>query len=475
MKGAHLFTAVMTLLLLLPLVSADLQVLIEPAQQTIKLNESAAFTLTISHNSQKTEYFEMYSPDVQWDISTNPVSDRTLQVGKGEVKTTQLLVRPLYVGPGFYSVPLIIKMAGTNQIIQKDLGIGVARETFGEYMPAIRPSIQMLEKVSPLDEITIKIRLENQNRRHIEKLDLKIRSNLVNKDYNTALKPLESKEVEFKVRLDPATPPQEDQLKVSVFTDVGNRTARFDLPVKRYTVLPYGKVEQTKTISKGWLSTKITIHLVNNGNVARDELIESETNLLARWFSSSNEEFGVAKTDSGRYLTFSTHIGAMEEKTIIVTINYWPIFWTVLLACIAYGLYYLLRSPLLVKKGAMVIQSKDGEVSELKVFVTIRNRSRNSIHDLVLLDMVPPFASVKQEFEVGTLSPEKIVRHEKKGTQLKWTVDVLEPHEERILSYKVHTKISILGGFTLPPAQARYKFFNYERIAHSTVQNLFNR
>ncbi|MFQ5621223.1 MAG: hypothetical protein ACE5FT_05235 [Candidatus Nanoarchaeia archaeon] len=477
MRGGIRTLILLVFLLVLPVVVAetDFNLVIEPSQQTIKLNETAVFDLTISHNSAQTEYFEIYSPDVLWDISTDPTTDRVMQIPAGQSRNTKLLIRPLYVQPGFYGVVINVKMSGSKQLVQKDLRIGVARETFGEYMPAIRSALTMPEKIYPNEEITLKVRLENQNRRDLDKLDLKLRSQLINKDYTTSLKPLESKEVEFKVKLDEATPPQQDQLRISVFADVRNRTSRFDLPIKRYMVLPYGDVTESReeTSSLLWKETKIM--LKNTGNVVTEELVEYPTNVFSRWFTDANFDYAVISTGTGRYLTWKMKLGAMEEETVTVTENYWPAVWFLLTVGIIVGLYYMFRSPLVVKKGAMVVQSREGEISELKVFITMRNRSRNSLHDIIVLDMVPPFADVKHQFEVGTLNPDKVVRHDKKGTQLKWSIDVLEPHEERIMSYKIKTRISILGGFKLPPCQVKFKFFNYERLAYSAVENLFNR
>ena len=422
MRGGYRSTIVVFLvLMLIPIVLAesDFTVVIEPEQQTIKINETAVFDLTVSHNSKTTEYFEIYSPDVLWDISTDPSTDRILQIPAGQSRNTKLLIRPLYIQPGFYGVVLNIKMSGGKTLVQKDLRIGVARETFGEYMPAIRSNLIMQDKIYPNEEITVKIRLENQNRRNLEKLDLKLRSLLINKDYSTSLKPLESKEVEFKVKLDDTTPPQTDQLRVSVFTAVGNRTSRFDLPIERYTVLPYGEITEEREENPKFLWKETKIKLTNTGNVVSEELVEYKTNILSRWFTNSNYESAVISTGTGRYLTWKMKLGAMEEETLTVTVNYWPAVWFLLLIGILVGLYYMFRSPLVVKKGAMVVQSKEGEISELKVFITMRNRSRNSLHDIVVLDMVPPFADVKHQFEVGTLNPDKVVRHDKKGTQLK--------------------------------------------------------
>ena len=38
-----------------------------------------------------------------------------------------------------------------------------------------------------------------------------------------------------------------------------------------------------------------------------------------------------------------------------------------------------------------------------------------------------------------------------------WNLPTVEPYEERIITYKIKSKLSIVGGLTLPAAYLKYK------------------
>ena len=62
-----------------------------------------------------------------------------------------------------------------------------------------------------------------------------------------------------------------------------------------------------------------------------------------------------------------------------------------------------------------------------------------------------PHMDIKKEFAEGTLKPSRILQHHKKGLIVKWNIASLDAFEERIISYKIKSKLSILGTLTLPP------------------------
>ena len=121
-------------------------------------------------------------------------------------------------------------------------------------------------------------------------------------------------------------------------------------------------------------------------------------------------------------------------------------------------MYFLYRSPVTIKKESIVTRSiaKEG-LSELKVLLHLRNRSPDIIESVVFTDKIPALATLIKEKKVGTIAPTKILNHQKKGTIIKWEFDVLEPFEERIISYKLSTKMTIVGGLSLPPAKIMFK------------------
>jgi hypothetical protein len=50
---------------------------------------------------------------------------------------------------------------------------------------------------------------------------------------------------------------------------------------------------------------------------------------------------------------------------------------------------------------------------------------------------------------------------------VKWELEALEPLEERIITYKLKTKIIIVGGLTLPRARIKFKTKDAERTVKS--------
>ena len=90
--------------------------------------------------------------------------------------------------------------------------------------------------------------------------------------------------------------------------------------------------------------------------------------------------------------------------------------------------------------------------------INIKNPSNHTVHDITVFDKVPNIAEVLHEFGVGTLSPIKILKSEKDGsTLLKWNVDKLDAYEDRIISYRIRPRLSIVGDFSLPKSTVKYK------------------
>ena len=121
----------------------------------------------------------------------------------------------------------------------------------------------------------------------------------------------------------------------------------------------------------------------------------------------------------------------------------------------------------------MVVETKEGGISELKVLITLLNRSSSQLSDVHIIDRIPGIADLKPDHEVGTLRPSQVLHHDQQGTQLRWSIETIDPHEERILSYKIRTKLSVLGGLNLPPLRLTYKHYGYNRSIMSNMENLF--
>ena len=139
------------------------------------------------------------------------------------------------------------------------------------------------------------------------------------------------------------------------------------------------------------------------------------------------------------------------------------------------ALYFLLRSPIVLFKDAYVIGKAEEGVSDLKVKVLVKNRTRRIIKNVRIIDKIPSIAEVVEKEHLGTIKPSKIIKHGKKGTIIKWDIEGFEPYEERILSYKIKSTLRIVGGISLPSVKARFEDNGKERTTTSNPVSLHDK
>lgn len=436
---------------------------IEPETAVIKQDQTAEFNLTITHTSDELQTFEIYSENVVWDVR---VQDALL-LEPSKLLSTKLFLRPLSVTPGLYWVPLTVKMTGSSQKEEKHILLEIQSLIPPEqsYLPAVRGEAYMDDEIDPRDELKIRINLQNQNKRNLENVDIKIRSKTINKDYTASLEPLEKKELKFFVKLPPLTPPQKDLLKISIIVPEKDKAFRFDIDPLQFEILDYSDFrEETKT-EEGFLKTTHIITLTNNGNNKHIDQYKVKSTTFKNIFLTSVPKAEKAKGQ----LFWSIALQPGESEMIMYTFNFQPLLIAAIAILILILSYIIFRNPVILRKTATIITTKEGGISELKVIIEIINRSRKPIKNIKLIDTVPRIANLTQEFDAGTLKPDKAVQHEKKGTLVKWSIEHIDPKEERVISYKIKSKLSILGGVTLPSAAVKFEAGKMHRTANSNT------
>ena len=427
----------------------DFSVEFSPGQQTIGENDKAEYSLLLYHDYKGIEFFEIYSPEVLWDIRTKD----PLQVRPEQPFTTTLTIQPLNINPGLYGVPIHVKRTGTNELKKALLYMEVTGPPSAQtYLPAVRGSAEIPAGIDPRNEIVITVNLENQNRRNLSDLGVKVRSNVINQDFATSLGPLERKTSRFIANIDPQTRPQKDTLTLTIVATEKDRGYQFDLPPVDYEIKAYGELAPAIAVSKSFLRTARIITLNNNANVLIEEPFAFRMPWYARVFTSTDPD---ARVENGS-LVWDVKINVGNSMELRVTTNYRPLAVIALLAIILYIAYIIFRSPIVIRKSAHVLSTREGGISELKILLEIKNRTNKPVRDASIIDLVPRIAELIKEYDIGTLTPASVIRHERKGTILKYNVGDIMPREERVISYQVKSSLSILGGVSLPEAVSRF-------------------
>lgn len=436
-------------------------VVLFPKERTIKLNESAVFDVDLSHDSAVEEVFEVFSTDVTWDVRPGSV----LRVPAGKALKTNVSIRPLNVNPGAYNLPITFKKVGSADSVREMVYIELISPYApeAEYLPAVRGVATIDQQIDPRKGVVLKLSLENQNRRLLDKVEVKVRSKIINKDYSTSLGALEKKTLTFIAEIDARTPPHKDALQISIVVPEQERAFQFDLLPVQYEITSYGTVLPQVDAKREFLKRTENVVLTNDANRKLSHVYRVPAWFVKRWFVSSNPEFVVQDGD----MTWEFALEPGQQATITIVYNYRPLFWIFLIVAVVVGAYYLFRSPILVRKRARVVGTHEGGISELKVVIELINRSNKHVRHVKVLDLVPHLAEVVHEFRDTILAPTKITPHETRGTLVRWDIDAMDAKEHRILLYRIRTKLGVLGGLSLPVAGVHFVVDGHERETSS--------
>jgi hypothetical protein len=438
-----------------------------PINSKIIIDEFATFQLTVKNNLQQKDEYRVYSLDFPtWDVRTEPIANPiTLELEPGEEGSVELVVDPLKIKDvGTYIVNINVKSKVTNRLFGVPLRVSIMSTDplIQGYVPTVVTSVGIPQKIDPRDEVPIKIVLNNQNIIDYPDLVIKLESNLIKDTISTQLGPKEEKTLELKVNLDPLTAPQEDQLVVAVFKE--DRSIINPI-VRKIEIIEYAEKELVSE-DKNFFLTREHYKFVSNNNKYEGKF-EVETTLLGSIFSSTSPKTKIVQEDDKRYFVGDVKLGNNIMR-IDVTKNLIPLFVVIILLIVIAISYYVLRSPLLITKGSKNIAKKEGGVSEMTVILHIKNRSQNKLKDIDISDFIPALVSVGEDVPIGSLKPDKVLKHEREGnTIVKWTIDALDASEERVLSYKIKSELSILGGFSLPATKAKFKSNNKDFTSRS--------
>lgn len=444
---------------------------ISPINDKITSYEEAKFLVSIENKQSFKDTFRLSIDDISWNLQTEPLSDYFggLDINPGSSKPTTLIVKPVQTLPfGQYKITLSIESQTTGAKAKTNLLILLRNPgpSVRDYVPDVGRLVEIEKEIDPRKEVLIKINLQNRNAKNINNIVVQLRSNLINKDLETALEPLEKKTITYKANLNALTKPQKDTLRVTLVIE--NQT--LEPPVEEnFEITDYSKIISVEQpLKSSFLKTTRTIVYSNEGNAKTEKLVEIEVSALKSLFISTKPDAFTIERDGKRYLAWQLSLEPNESTTITISESYRLLAFIVLLIIMGVILYYVTRSPVTIKKEAIVIGTKEEGISDVKVVLHIKNRSSNVYEKIIVTDRIPNIAEFEKEPETGTIKPTSVTRHEKKGIILKWELPSLERFEERIVSYKLKSKLNILGGFTLPPTVIRfYDKKGRERISKS--------
>ena len=468
-KISNFFVYIIGLLLLSNIVHAQsFNAKVVPIKDKIVVDEVAEFNITITNYLPTAEEFTIKKTGYPfWDMYIKPLQNPiSLNVPGNGSASLKLFVRPLYItSVDTYTLDtgIVLGRAGEEQKVPVTIGIKSTEPLIQGYIPTVLASASITpEKIDPREAAKVKIVLSNQNVINYTNLTLKIEGDLINQEIYFPLSPKDDKTIEIIKKFDDILAPQVSRITITVLKD---ERPIVSPTTKEFEIAEYA-VRQNIPAEQSFLKIRKGIRVITN-NPDYKGSIKIETSPFKNLFLTTSPRADTVKENGKYYLEWQISVNENKTASAYTTENYRPIVVVIALIIIAVILYFMFRSPIVVRKGIANVGMSEGGISEAKVVVRVKNRSSKQIANIEVLDHLPHIASVEKELSIGSMQPHAVMQHPKKGIIIKWNIETLEPGDERVLSYRMKSRLSILGEFNLPSASARTKIGNKVIITNS--------
>ena len=449
---------ILTLMLLLVSVVSAAEVTFKTiaVRSDIDSGESGQFLITLTSNELTIKEYRMYSPSVEWDVPE--------QILKAYPKTDtsyKLIVTPSkYVTPGkVYGIKLNFKEVDTEEIVHSEIievNVKSSDKAVSEYRPSVRLDVDLPETIDPREEVVVKVRLENQNLLDLSGLILKVTSGIteLQAEQYIDLIPLGEKIIEIGYDLDPLQEPGEYKVEFKLLRG----SEIIEAQPKSITISEIKPSFGQDDEESGFLfKTVITKKITSSSNKVDTQTITIPTSTIKSWFTSTEPEGEVIETDGEKVISILVTLNPGETKEVVIVENYRLLLYILIVALILLFIHLRYKSPITIRKGISDVGMSEGGISKLKITLEIINNAKKTIKNVVVTDYIPNIAEIEKEFAEGTLRPTRIFKHRSKGIVLKWEIDELAEGDDRLISYNVKSKLSIVGNLKMPRARIDFK------------------
>lgn len=443
-------------------VSAELGVSYHTVQDRILPSGTANFTFSVTNHGSAADRVRITLNDVNWLVRTEPPQYyfTGIPLAPGETKNFTLLITPTGTPPvSKYLLDFRFFSDATNTSTFKQVQVAVTHPdgTVGQYLATVSRLLEFPPRLDPRNELTITVNLVNRNILNITNFTVYVQSALFNASNSTPLGPLESKKLLLHVHLPRDTPPQ--TVKLTTTFEANGKLLRGQF-YDSFDIVPYRQIDRNVTKSRGFFRVTRTVSYANVANGPANVSGQVPVNFFSRLFSAvridgNHMSKTIVSNETGTYLSWSFPLEPGATKTVSVTANYSALFWLAVLIVAAIIVYYLMRSPISVRKDAVVVGVSEGGISEIRVVVHLKNLSPRKFVHLSVIDSIPKIAEYVPEKEEN-LHTLRVYTNQREGSVVKWSLETLERYEERILTYRIRSKLSIVGGITLPRTLIRF-------------------
>jgi hypothetical protein len=434
-----------------PVVGQDLELVLEDIAPQVEVGGSARYLLHITNTGDVRDVYRIngdpydvspFSDYVQFVV----VNPNQAKVDAGETVTVEVSIKIL--GNAKSDETFQADVVVTSLINANTKEIVAAKGYVVPKKEVVQVSVDAPHEIYPGENFEVVATFKNRLNLDLKNFEVSVYSDLpgISESTFTDFKPREEREMEFVFPLMLSSKPGDYALNVRVY-DGSQLKGNF---VSAFKVFEKTVVDEQASKKGGFMKNIMTVMKMNEGNSIADERIVVDSNIIKNIFVSTQPE---AERDWGDLIwEFTFEPGETFEAVVVW--NYRPLFYGFLVVVLAIILlYFYIERSVVVKKRLFTITSGPGGISEFKVLLLVRNGRRSSLDGVKVMDVLPNI--IEPTYEFGTLKPDLIQRGSR-SKRFVWEIGSLEPGEERVLSYRVKSKMHLSEGARLPPASLHY-------------------
>lgn len=438
---------IFVLIALLPFVSAaQISVSTTPIISSILPGETAQYELEIT-NSGATDEFTFASNSVDWSYTVNHQT-LTIPAGKSAKVIVTVTQKNQALTPKYYGLPLIIYSKSNSDLrVEEVLSIKLNSLATTFAISLLTPP----NGLQPNKENLITIELTNENAIDLTNLKVKVSSSFFTGEKPVDLTKQSTQTVEFTASLKDISLQGNQDFNIKVYQ--GDKLLHDS--THNIFIGDYESSAELEDVENSFLITKTIITKQNNGNTEKQEFYNLRLGSIEKLFTTfSPEPTSLEERNNNYYATWEFTIPPQSEYIITATTDYLrPVILLIILILLGCIIYNVLTSGITVKKKVLTLKVKD-KVSEVKVLLILKNKSKGVIKNVRVMDTVSDLSEPPTEF--STMRP-NIIKKGPAGTILIWDIPELVKGEERVLSYKVKSSVQIIGRAFMSQAICRYK------------------
>lgn len=427
----------------------------EKEDNTVQAGGEAIFTITVVNTQIREGTFKLEVDDfdlvpfsqVVERVTFDPSS--TVTIGANQEKEIIARVKFLdSVTTDKNYVTVVRIKSTTNNAVSTTVGLSSYVISPRE---VVEIDLDIPEIIIPGREEILKVKIKNNANINLQNLDIFYTSSVFNYEDKVGLAPLGEEEVDLSFNLDSLTEQGEYTLTIRIFDDgkiKGSNNFKFNVGLNP-------DLREVDECRRGFLTTECEIVRENEGNTEVSKTVKFPVGYIQSLFTESYPEGEVVIKNGERIFQWVFTIPPGDIYRIEIVTNYRLPFFVIVGVLVIIGVFfYFRRKDLKISKTIFKVHElKESGITELKVLLHIKNRTHKEMYNVKVIDLFPRI--VKPDMEFGTLKPNKI-QEGSRGMRLIWELDKFDPGDEIVITYKIKTKLSLIGKLELPGAVAQY-------------------